>query len=403
MLPGVGRSRNRSRPVGYGSTLGATDGLSARAGTGSKLPVAHVRGRSARAFTLIEVLITLGLLVLLAGITWPAMERQIEASEMPESADRVRTMLFMARCEAMMEHRRFRIRFVPEAQHPLIEYEPDPIHHPGEFEPSIADWAEEPVLLSDVQVHSVRLGRPAFLRPLIKGDDPDLILDKIKDEEETREEREDEGFGRLGTTDEKAQTEEDENRPIIIFEPDGSTDWALVVLSRVPLEDELDEEDEQIWVLLDGRTGLAKVQEQVTEEQLADPEFYIEWDKLELPDTVNVGDLTFQIGNPIEQGTSGSSNPLDELLSGMGDDSRGQGGTEELSGAGEGEGSGFSEEVGSVEDQLEVEMADSDLTEEEMKKIRGAFQGGHNGGDGKARGGGGRRGGGEEGKRGVRG
>lgn len=295
-----------------------------------------------------------------------------------------------------MEHRRFRIRFVPEEQHPLIEYEPDPIHHPGEFEPSIADWAEELVLLADVQVHSVRLGRPAFMRPLIRGDDPDLILERIEQEEETREEREEEGFSRIGTTDEEAEQEEDENRPIILFEPDGSTDWAMLVVSRVPLEEDLEEEDEQIWVLLDGRTGLAKVREQVTEEQLADPEFYVEWDKLELPDTVNAGDLTFQIGNPVEQSGSGSGDPLDDMLGGAGDDSLDESSVEEFAGddgAMSGDGSDTSE-LGSVDDQLEDELENSDLTEEERDNVRGSIGDDNRGGEGKKRrrGGGGRKG-----------
>jgi hypothetical protein len=62
----------------------------------------------------------------LAGIEWPAMESQIRASELPESADRMRTVLAMTRCEAMMQYRRFRVRFETEAQQPIVEWERTP-------------------------------------------------------------------------------------------------------------------------------------------------------------------------------------------------------------------------------------------------------------------------------------
>ncbi|MBN2560838.1 MAG: hypothetical protein JXQ75_07905, partial [Phycisphaerae bacterium] len=190
----------------------------------------------------------LSLLVLLASISWPAMESQMRASEMPDSADRLRSTLFMARSEAVMQHRRHRIRFLPEQQQPLIEYEPDPVHHPGVFEPVEEGWAKEPVLLAEVQIHEVRLGRPVWTKPLprdgnpdeLRAEDQELEGAEERDEEQRREEAE---FLNGVLADEIEEV--DENRPMIVFEVDGSSDWVTLILARVDPEEELEEEEPQ--------------------------------------------------------------------------------------------------------------------------------------------------------------
>jgi len=260
--------------------------------------------RPAAAFTLVEVLVVLGLLVLLAGISWPVLESHITASELPESADRLCSALFMARSEAVLENRRYRVRFPEESQQPVIERESDPIRFPGVFEPVTAAWASEPVLLADVQVHHVVLGRPAWTKPLSRIDDAAALKKEQKELEEddsTKRERQ-----RLlrGLTVDDAEGEEDA-RPMIVFESDGSAEWATLVLSRLSPKDELEETTPQLWVVLDGRTGLARVRPQITEEQLSDPEFYVEWEKLDLPDTVDISDLSFEVGE--EQMAGGES------------------------------------------------------------------------------------------------
>jgi hypothetical protein len=248
-----------------------------------------------RSFTLLEVLVTLSLLVLLAGLAWPALEHQITASELPESGERVRAMLGMARCEAVMEHRRYRIQFVTEQQQPRIEYEADPINRPNEFEPAPADWVKEPMLLADVQVHEIRPGRPVYLRPLSMTSDPDTLLKQVEDEERQRVERETaQGVGLHGGM--KQEEDTDPQRPAITFETDGSSEWATLILARVPPDEPLEEDQDQVWVVLDGRTGIATVKKRVTKEQLSDPKLYVQREKLELPDTVNVDELSFEIG-----------------------------------------------------------------------------------------------------------
>lgn len=258
--------------------------------------------RRAPAFTLIEILIALTLLGLLTVLAWPTMQSRITSMELPESASRLQSLLYMTRSSAMMEHRRHRLRFEPGTQQPLVEYEPDPILSPGAFVEVPADWAREPVLQEDVQVHEIRVDRPIWLRALSENEDIETIR---KEEERLREERldggqtegiiADERFAGSGPNDE---AEIDETRPMILFEPDGSADWATIILASVPPEETLDEEAPQLWIVLDGRTGLAKIQEAITEEQLSDPTFYVAREKLELPDQTSTDDLTLNISDP---------------------------------------------------------------------------------------------------------
>lgn len=254
------------------------------------------RGRSmgprpARGFTLIEIVIALGLLMLLASIAWPLLAGRITASELPDSGDRIRSMLFMARSGAVMEHRRHRIRFAPGERQPILEYEVDPIREPGEWAEIEAAWAEQDMLLGEVQVHQVQLGRPIWSRPLAETDQPG------EEEDEEDASLEDLAMAELAeamstfasTMDDE---EIDENRPIIVFDVDGSSDWAVLILARIDPDDELEEEEGQLWVLLDGRTGIARLQEQWTEADLSDPDKYVAREKLEPPELEGLDDLT---------------------------------------------------------------------------------------------------------------
>ncbi|MFQ5410976.1 MAG: prepilin-type N-terminal cleavage/methylation domain-containing protein [Phycisphaerae bacterium] len=272
------------------------------------------RTGASRGFTLIEILLVVGLLGLLMALAWPMLQNQITASELPESADRVRDMLFMVRSEAALEHRRHRIRFVAGEQQPHIEYEPDPIERPGEWEPIKSAWARDPILLADVQVNEIRLGRPIYLKPVSREEGTDELEEQVEEEEEIIDELDDP----TGENSDAGEEDEeiDEDRPLIMYEADGSTGWATLIVSKLPLEETVEEENDQLWIVLDGRTGLAKVREKVTEEQLADEEFYVQREKLELPDDLDVDNLSFEIG---------------------GDETTGAGGTESLAGFGLGD------------------------------------------------------------------
>jgi Tfp pilus assembly protein FimT len=57
--------------------------------------------RRRRAMTLIEVVLTLCLLVILAGLTWPSLGRPMAAQRLREAADQIRTDWVHARVDAM--------------------------------------------------------------------------------------------------------------------------------------------------------------------------------------------------------------------------------------------------------------------------------------------------------------
>jgi prepilin-type N-terminal cleavage/methylation domain-containing protein len=347
---------------------------------GDAMPVSRVPaggGGSARAFTLIEVLITLSLLVLLASMAWPALQTQITSSELPESAERVRSALAMARCEAVMEHRRFRVRFVKEEQQPKIECEADPINQPGVFTASTADWANEPMLLADVQVHDIQTGRPVYMQALSMTTDPDSARKQAEQAQLDKQEREQLRLG-MGSGSEDAGGI-DPLRPVITFEPDGSVDdWATFILARVRPEETLEEEQQQVWIVLDGRTGLAMVHPKVTMDQLSDPKFYVQREKLELPD--RTGDLSFDVSDeaPADGGTADATGQTGV------DSQGGENGAlpQAVDGTGVGDSSGaqtIKEETenalnaGDAASQLENALDESSLTEDEKNNVRQAF------------------------------
>ncbi|MCZ6698155.1 MAG: hypothetical protein O7D94_04410 [Planctomycetota bacterium] len=377
--------------------------------------------------TLIELAITMGLVVLLASIAWPLMSGRITKAELPDSADRIRSMLFMARSGAVMEHRRHRVRFEPGEQQPIIEYEVDPIREPGVWEPLTAKWTEEPVLLGDVQVHEVEIGRPFWTRPLAATDQPEDLEEEAEealltgDAESGLEE-----MALLWPDAGMEDVEIDENRPSIIFEVDGSSDWATLYLARVDPEDELLEEEPQLWIVLDGRTAVARIQEKIDEATLADPDFYVAREDLELPDTVDLDNLTLATSSEealvqVTSGFQGSDRTTTEFMTeseaaerfagasgtdrrngdsrggfsngGLSEDGRrtGRGGADggrgesggDGSGAGSGDGSGDSngsdpsdmnEANREAMSKLEEALANSDMSDAEKAEIRRMFE-----------------------------
>lgn len=343
-----------------------------------------------RGFTLLELLLALALFVLLAALAWPALQSQLVAAELPESASRMRSLLYLTRSSAMLEHRRHRIRFSPKARQPIVEFEPDPILEPGRFVPVNQDWAVDPPLLSDVEVHRVYPGRPAYMRPISPSEGE--AADPLQVEQPL-----DEGVSAVESTQAKfqaamsdglggQQAEVDELRPSIVFEADGSTDWSTLVLSRIKPSDELSEEEPQTWVVVDGRTGLAIIRDGVTQAQLDDPNFYVQREKLELPEETPIEDQTLEIANSQGEQAQGDGQSLQQDL-------------DSLAGAAAADPSAMSQQaanqlpgapdqLGQPQDpsaaqptaekdalqQLEEELANSNLTDAEKDEIRRNFQ-----------------------------
>jgi len=271
------------------------------------------RGR-ARAFTLLEVLIVLSLLVLLVGLSWPALSNRLNAAQLPETADRFRSLLYLTRSAAMMDHMRYRIRFVQDVQQPVIEFEPDAIGRPGEYVESSAEWAAGFPLPDNVHVHDVIPGRPAYLTP-VSANPPE---EEVGVETTTDLNEQNAGASDAATSfvDQMKDEGADARRPGIVFETDGTADWATIVLSELPASEALDGSQRQYWVVLDGRTGLATVREGITEEELATREFSVPREKLLLPKTTDTHDLAFNISSGGDGSAGAGLQGLGGLLGG---------------------------------------------------------------------------------------
>lgn len=263
-------------------------------------------------FTLLEILLVLGLVSLIGLMAWPALSRQITAAELPESASKLQSFLFLARSQAIMDHKRYRVRFDQGLEQPIVEVEPDPIYASGEWVASAEPWAMDNILLGDARVHAVKLGRPVYLTPQQTRDDAEAeseegltgVLTRAQEEVATLVQ----GKKGLG---------EGEDWPSIIFDVDGRTDWATVILAKIDPDEDLTPEHEQRWVVLDGRTGLAQITEQVTEVELADAGFYINRDKLGMPETGQDGEIVFTTpGDQISPGSNTTVMSPEEALGG---------------------------------------------------------------------------------------
>lgn len=348
------------------------------------------------------------MLVMLAGITWPVLETQITGSELPESAARFRDVLYMARAEAMKENRRVRVRFEPNAHQPIIEIERDPILEPNIWEPVSAAWAEQAMaslLLSDVQVHKIKPGRPKFTKPISINDSPELEQD---DDKATLKKDE---IGALDTDDlfvsadnadlKSAMADSDypvdEERPLINFDAHGAVDWALITLARKAPGEELDDKEPTRWILLDGRTGLASVQMPMSEDDQLNSDNYVKRENLYLPDLSDLGKLSFKstgFGGSPAVDEDGDGIPDDVATGGTGE----SGSNGEISDLVDGALSGGASGPNATGSDLDQKLDDSGLSADERDNIRNALNGGGGGmGVGGGRGSGSRGGGGRAG------
>lgn len=392
--------------------------LANRRGTGARSSVKGDARAARRAFTLIEILIALAMLVLLAGFSWPAIESQITGSQLPESATRFRDMLYMVRAKAIRETRRVRVRFEPQAQQPIIEIERDPFLAPDVWEPVEDPWAEqamESLLLSDVQVHDIRLGRPEFTKPISINDQPQLDnQDNQGNQKDTLKKDEisaldtDEMLANQDYANPKSQMSDsdypvDDNRPVISFDAQGIVGWALITIARYSPDDDIPEGEPSRWVLLDGRTGLASVREPMTEDQQLDADNYVKRENLYLPDLTDLGQLSFKSTG------FGGQPAVDSDGDGIPDDTTGDSGdgsstnNDLLSGGGNGMNGANAGGSDSTQSDIDDKLDGSGLTQQERDNIRNALGGGGSrGGGGNRAGSGGNRGGGKPGDNGPR-
>jgi prepilin-type N-terminal cleavage/methylation domain-containing protein len=218
-------------------------------------------------FTLVEVLLVVGVILILAWFVVPVFTGELKRRRLEYSIDQMQTMIRLTRAQAMNDGKRYRIRWPEEEAYeqadergvtlqPMVEVEKDPIEEPGEFTEVKAIWARGVTLHDGIQCTEVRLGRPKSAEDLLREEEEEERLEHIADGiEEMFNEEEDPFEDMFGQGPDDVGSEEDEDpiRPPIVFEPDGTAQWAVILLTN----GEEDEEGElRTWeVIIDGRTG----------------------------------------------------------------------------------------------------------------------------------------------------
>jgi len=207
-------------------------------------------------FTLLEVVLVIGILAVLAAMVMPNLIGEIEGKRLPTSAQQMRSLITMTRANAMFDGKRYRIRFPQEDElddegddrQPLIEREDDPVAEPGVYYPVKAPWVYGETFLRDVWCVQVRLGKPTLER-IREGYESNDVLERLDDVFE----------------------DQDPDYPPLIIEPDGTSEWATFAITNVSRElsvEDLEEDDPVIDVILDGVTGLIWLQRPFLEEEL---------------------------------------------------------------------------------------------------------------------------------------
>lgn len=217
------------------------------------------RSKTAPAYTLLEVVLVVGLLILISAITLPNFYNQLARDQLPTSAEQLRSLITLTRANAAFDGMRYRIRFprpeeldaIGTAQQPIIERESDPIDQPEEFLPVAAGWAVGNTLLGKVRCAEVRLGKPSIEDIRRRRESATTELDKAFEDRQEEEQFERE-------------------LPPMYIEPDGTSDWATFILTESPPEVALNElyQHPGIEVIVDGLSGLCWLQRPFYDEEL---------------------------------------------------------------------------------------------------------------------------------------
>lgn len=214
---------------------------------------------SAPAYTLLEVVLVMGLLVLISAIALPNFYNQFARDQLPTSAEQLRALITLTRANAAFDGKRYRIRFPREeeedalgtSQQPIIERESDPIERPEEFLPVNANWAIGQTLLASVRCAEVRLGKPTIDDIRRRRESATTELDKTFQSREQGEQF-------------------DREFPPVYIEPDGTSDWAMFTLTEASKDVPLNEIhlNRSIDVIVDGLSGLCWLQRPFYDEEL---------------------------------------------------------------------------------------------------------------------------------------
>ena len=95
----------------------------------------------ARAFTLLELLLVIVILMTLAALVWPNLGNRTSGGKLEFAARQLTSLLRMARSQSMSTGKLYRCRFERDGLRAVIEEETDGPQSSGAFEPLKADWA----------------------------------------------------------------------------------------------------------------------------------------------------------------------------------------------------------------------------------------------------------------------
>jgi hypothetical protein len=154
------------------------------------------------------LLLAVGLMVVLVAVLSIGLTSGVKTNVLNEGSRQFETMLRLTRAEAALQGRRFRINFTGEDGSFTVQWEPQPLAQPNQFDDYTARvWAQSiPVEL--VRVEQCRLTGDSAYRPLLLGERRSTASDS-----------------------ESAAFEP------IYFYPDGSSDSALIDLRSTEEED----------------------------------------------------------------------------------------------------------------------------------------------------------------------
>ena len=192
----------------------------------------HGPCRRRQAFTLLEVLLTLGLLVILSAMAWTVMEEPFSAIRLRRAAERIRAEWRTARVEAVDSGEIYFFRYVPEE---------------GSFcvEPYSTAAGQENSVFGDLLDDSVQGAGSTGTAQLVEDSLPDGVTFVTGETAtDTRAVMIAAEMGQSGTTDTNWSDP-------ILFYPDGTTSTYRLVLKN--------EHDRYIELLLRGLTGVVSI------------------------------------------------------------------------------------------------------------------------------------------------
>lgn len=146
--------------------------------------VRHSARRGPNAFTLLEIILSLSILVLLAGVSIGVFWGTLAEAGTSENASRITSLLRSARADAANTGRRYRLSFDEQTSHPVVAVETDPLGEPGAFRPAAFWWADQAKLQAGVRVVLCeRTGDSVFADESESASDPgrdrELKLDEV--------------------------------------------------------------------------------------------------------------------------------------------------------------------------------------------------------------------------------